>query len=115
MVCCSRSRKTMDNLEQIVAQAIATALAGVKPAKATKSTKGKVTCEKVTDVNRKAEEKGFPTLLTTSSAVAKRNNFKTTKGGEHFTCRDCGAICRTYGVLMNHYRMQKGKAVKAKA
>jgi hypothetical protein len=105
----------MDNLEQIVAQAIATALAGVKAPKATKSTKGKVTCEKVTDVNRKAEEKGFPTLLTTSSAVAKRNNFKTTKGGEHFTCRDCGAICRTYGVLMNHYRMQKGKAVKAKA
>ena len=105
----------MDNLEQIVAQAIAQALAGVKPAKATKATKAKVTCEKVTDANRKAEEKGFPTLLTTSSAVAKRNSFKTTKGGEHFTCRDCGALCRTYGVLMNHYRMQKGKTVKPKA
>ena len=105
----------MDNLEQVVAQAIAKALAGVKPAKATKSTTGKVTCAKVTVANRTAEEKGFPTLLTTSSAVAKRNNFKTTKDGEHFTCRDCGAICRTYGVLMNHYRMQTGKTVKPKA
>ena len=115
IVCCSRSRKTMDNFEQIVAQAIAKALADVKPSKAAKPSKGKVTCEKVTDVNRKAEKAGFPVLLTTSKAVAKRETFKTTKGGEHFSCRDCGALCRTYGVLMNHYRMQKGKTVKAKA
>ena len=104
----------MDNLEQVVAQAIAKALAGVKPAKATKSTKGKVTCEKVTDANRKAAAKGFPTLLTTSKAVANRETFKTTKDGKHFECRDCGVKCRTYGVLMNHYRNQTGNT-KVKA
>ena len=101
----------MDNLEQVVAQAIAKALAGVKPSKVAKPVKGKVTCETVTVANRKAEKGGLPLLLTTSEKVAERNNFKTTSGGEHFSCRDCGALCRTYGTLMSHYRTQKGKAV----
>ena len=76
--------------------------------------KGKVVCEKVAAANKKAEKAGFPTLLTTSDVVAKRENFKTTKDGSYFECRDCGAKCRTYGVLMNHYRNQTGNT-KVKA
>ena len=76
--------------------------------------KGKVVCEKVAAANKKAEKAGFPTLLTTSDVVAKRENFKTTKDGSYFECRDCGCKCRTYGVLMNHYRNQTGNT-KVKA
>jgi len=100
------------DIEAIVRDAVSKALASKK----TSSKKpAKVVCEKVSVANKKAEKAGFPTLLTTSKAVAKRNNFKTTKSGDNFECRDCGAICRTYGVLMNHYRNQTGNSkVKAK-
>ena len=85
-----------------------------KKANKSQATKGKKTCESVTTANAKAQKEGFPLLLTKSKAKAKSSGFKTTKAGEHFQCRDCGAYCRTYGVLMNHYRTQKGKTVKAK-
>ena len=87
-----------------------------KKANKSQATKGKKTCESVTTANAKAQKEGFPLLLTKSDSVAKKNNFKLCKStGTFFSCKDCGAKCRTYGVLMNHYRTQKGKTVKARA
>ena len=98
-----------------IAKLIAEALASMETdSKKPAPSKGKVVCEKVAAANKKAEKAGYPTLLTTSKAVAKRENFKTTKDGNNFECRDCGAKCRTYGVLMNHYRNQTGNT-KVKA
>ena len=100
--------------KKAIAEAVALALASMTDSKKPTPSKGKVVCEKVAAANKKAEKAGYPTLLTTSKAVAKRENFKTTKDGNNFECRDCGAKCRTYGVLMNHYRNQTGNT-KAKA
>jgi len=108
------------DIDSIVKDVVAELLkqqGGNKKANKAKSSSKKATkktCESVTKANAKAQKEGFPLLLTTSKAKAKSNGFKTTKAGEFFNCRDCGAYCRTYGVLMNHYRMQKGKTVKAK-
>ena len=108
-----RSQVAKMDIEAIVREAVSKALASKKTT--SKKTSKKVVCEKVSDANKKAEKAGFPTLLTTSKAVAKRENFKTTKDGKHFECRDCGVLCRTYGVVMNHYRNQTGNTkVKAK-
>ena len=94
--------------KKAIAEAVALALASMTESKKPVPSKGKVVCEKVAAANKKAEKLGFPTLLTTSKAVANRETFKTTKDGKHFECRDCGVKCRTYGVLMNHYRNQTG-------
>ena len=107
------------DIDSIVKEAVAKILKqqGSKKsskAKTSAKTTGKKTCEAVTTANAKAQKEGFPLLLTKSKAKAKSEGFKTTKAGDNFTCRDCGALCRTYGVLMNHYRTQKGKTVKAK-
>jgi len=100
-----------------IAKLIAEALASMdtdskKTSPSTK--KGKVVCEKVAAANKKAEKLGFPTLLTTSKKVASENGFRTTKDGSYFECRDCKCLCRTYAVMMNHYRNQTGNT-KVKA
>ena len=104
--------QTMD-ISAIVADAVAKALADA--AVSTKAApKPKVTCETVAKVNKAAEKAGYPALLTKSKAQAKKLGFKTVKDGSFFECRDCGTYLRTYKVLLNHYRMQTGKA-KVKA
>tara|TARA_R100001530_G_C4180416_1_gene119257 strand:+ start:55 stop:477 length:423 start_codon:yes stop_codon:yes gene_type:complete len=116
----ARSQVAKMDLEAIVKDAVSKALAkaGHKTNKSKTSSKkaGKPTCESVSVANKKAEKEGFPLLLTKSDSVAKKNNFKLCKStGTFFSCKDCGVHCRTYGVLMNHYRTQKGKTVKARA
>ena len=101
------------DISAIVADAVAKALADAAvPTKTAK--KAKVTCETVNSANKAAEKAGYPQLLTKSEAQATKLGFKTVKDGSFFECRNCGTYCRTYKVLLNHYRMQKGKAsVKA--
>ena len=101
------------DISAIVADAVAKALAEASVStKAVKS--AKPTCETVSKANKAAEKAGYPSLLTKSKAQAKKLGFKTVKDGSFFECRDCGTYCRTYKVLLNHYRTQTGKA-KAKA